>query len=286
MESRGMNGGVVFDKAGSEKGGDDKPAGSEVARDGFGDEINKAAPIYESQSEESADLDAGAEGGASEEGSLEDGGEDKGEDPEIISNGNGVDPVVQELRAIRESLKPPPQPKRERTDEEWRAIEDKTGLTRTAYLALESHANESFQRLANYVDERLGHISVGAELEGMAAEKGFEDAPRYQKEVRQFIKSIGWEGAPTKEILKAGVVYSRGLRSKDDVKRAQNGAARNREIIGRLKPPMGKGPSGGSGTKLTPVQRSTARTFGMSDEAYSKLLKPTRSGSGKAVFDK
>lgn len=90
------------------------------------------------------------------------------------------------------------------------------------------------------------------------------------------------------------LVYARGLKSKDAVKKAGESREKNMRVIGSGKPNTGGSSSGGSGksVKLSAQERSVAKAAGWSDKEYTryeirrtemKNRPPLRTGSSSSI---
>ena len=229
-------------------------------------EENESEPVQESAK------DRRGETGAVKEGGEEDRGQDQEEEP--VKDETSLSDLKKELMGVREALskgqsKPsePPIPNKI-TEEQWEELEDKTGFSRK-----QIQTQWDMQRqFAATIDAKISKLERHELLESLSKEKGFEDALKYKADVGELLNDYGPQHQSNPEILKKAVLFARGKNMGSTIRKIQNGKEKNRRISGVARPssPSYSEPKGGK-VELTPIQKSAARSVGMSEEEYASI---------------
>jgi len=241
------------------------PKGNDVVNEPAGD----TDPVGGEEAGE-AGKDAGAPEGeaANAEGDPESGVAEQPFDPAAFKEDL--------IKEIQEKIAPPQAPQ-QLTEEQWAAKEQEFGVSRQAIQAFTQQNIKVYNAMREYVDAQFAAINKTTALQALSQEKGFTDAPRYRKEIDQFLSKFDPKVHSNPQLLKDAVIYARGLAASGNIQRARNDGERNRRIAGAARP---SSPNANGGARkpaatpsLTREQRDAASKFGMSDAEYAGLMK-------------
>jgi hypothetical protein len=269
---RGERGGVVLDGGeGTEEKG---------AIDAAIDQTNKEANEIVDESGGATDLNAGTE--VSEDG--KDAGETEGEVVEgSESPGTKVNP---ELAAFKEEIKAelaklaPVAPAAEvkpLTEEQWGKLEEDWGQPRQTIQRITNQNVQVVRKLTEYIDSRFAKLEVGDTIQAVSKEALYTDAPRYQKEIREFIQDYDPKHWSNPELIKRAVIYARGLNANANLQKVRTDTEKNKKIAGPARP---SSPSGGIKRTTMPAlngaHREAANLMGSEGEYNKFRTRPSR----------
>lgn len=181
-----------------------------------------------------------------------------------------------DFRAIKETKEkenapPPPAPP---TEEQWAALEERFGgLSRTQITPIADMMEKAISGIQAKYEERLAGIEKDMTINRLADQEGTRDIRSHRAEMEQFLGNFDKKSQSDEKLLKMALVYARGLKSKDAVKKAGESREKNMRVIGSGKPNTGGSSSGGSGksVKLSAQERSVAKAAGWSDKEYHDM---------------
>lgn len=181
-----------------------------------------------------------------------------------------------ELKALRETKEkenapPPPAPP---TEEQWAALEERFGgLSRTQITPIADMMEKAISGIQAKYEERLAGIEKDMTINRLADQEGTRDIRSHRAEMEQFLGNFDKKSQSDEKLLKMALVYARGLKSKDAVKKAGESREKNMRVIGSGKPNIGGSSSGGSGKsiKLSAQERSVAKAAGWSEREYHDM---------------
>jgi len=168
-----------------------------------------------------------------------------------------------------------------RTEEEWTALEEKTGSSRGTIEHFENESRTNMVAVArsvkNYVDTMFGGLERDKIIGELASDKEFSDIKSYRKDIDGFLKDIKQENTRDPELIKKAAIYARGKNSKNAVKKAQNTTIKTQKVA------MGnKHGKGGGGKKTVTLKKDAgyylAKSQGMTDEEQIKYGSKTTFG--------
>lgn len=219
---------------------------------------------------------AGKEG-SDEGGEDSEDGEDTGENE--VTEEPVEDPEKSELLAkiaeLESKITAPKEPEyREPSPEEQAAWPETHGMEYRAWQAMNGQLSGLGTALKGYVDELFSGLSVGNAIKSMASNKEFADVSKYESGMTEFLKK---EVAPSKrsdpKMLAMAYYHEKGRQASGAVKQAVASKERHKKMgtVNRPSSPSSK-PAGAQkqATKLTPIQRSAARAFGLSEDEYAE----------------
>lgn len=242
-------------------------------------EVNPALP----EPTGDADPNGETEAGETEEVSGEEGGAVEGTEQDSESGTLNVEEFKTELREqlrneiMAELAHNPPQETKpaappQLTEEEWLKQEESWGVPRTAIQAMTNQSVKVINHIMSQLDQRLAKFEKSDALRSLSSEKGFTDAPRYQKDVDEFLSHYDPRAWSNPELLRRAVIYARGKNMNKNVSQARNESERNRKIAGPGRPaPAGNAMRRTVSKPLNPIQRDVASKFGLSESEYAKL---------------
>lgn len=277
MENNGEEGGVIK----SEDPGETlEEAGLSEGTDGSTDEIDQKDDNAESDKAGESDDDSGTE---SEKADGDRGEHDeKGQSPksegptEIDVFKTLLEKRESELKALRETKEkenapPPPAPP---TEEQWAAIEERFGgLSRGQITPIADMMEKAVSRIQEQYETRLAGIEKDMTINRLADQDGTRDIRSHRAEMEQFLGNFDKKSHADEKLLKMALIYARGLKSKDAVKKANESRERNVRVVGSNRPATNGSSAGGSTktVKLTAQERSVAKAAGWSDREYHEM---------------
>lgn len=222
----------------------------------------------------------GGEVGETGEESTETVGQETGKDDPVLAIKAQIEELTKKLEQQINHKEPPPV--KELSEAEWAAKETEWGVPRTAIQAVTSQNvylyNKIKQDIMAEFDKRMGGFEKSSALQSLAKDPKFSDAPKYAKDVDEFIKDYPAQHHSNPELLKRAVIYARGLNIGKTVSKVRNEGERNRTITGAGKP---NSPNGGIRNKvvpLTPIQKKYADSMGGEAE-YRKYMNGKSNGA-------
>lgn len=223
----------------------------------------------------------------------EDGENDKGKEAPTGKEEEGAEPtppvdvdkIVDQILA-KTGLGKEKEPEKEKLDPKEAAariesIAKKLGITPEAVRYFTNQNMQVADIIRKEVSSKLAVINKSSALARLSREKGFEDANRHAKGVDEFLSVFDESEHSDPELLRRAVIYSRGLEAQKNLKQVQNTNERNKKIAGTGRPASPGEPKDNKVVVLTPLEKETARAFGMSEKQYSEIKK-----NGKFIADK
>lgn len=228
----------------------------------------------ESQPADGSVDDGGGEAGADGEGA------ERNEDPtgEKVQGAESPFDLEAFKTSIIEAVKanqPAPEPK-PITDQEWADIESKSGLPRNAVQYFGNMMMKLRESIVSDLGGRLSTFERDSAIQKLGSEPGFNDAPALRSGIEQFFKDLGIPATAQNDpkLLRAAVVFARGLNRQKDLKRARSEKEVNRRITTTGTPGTG---SNGTAAKrpaaLNSMQRDIIAKTGVSAADYEKAKK-------------
>lgn len=161
------------------------------------------------------------------------------------------------------------------TAEEIAGFEEKTGMTWTGIGWVEKMFKDQEERLEKKFSKKMGSISRNSAIDELAKQPGFSDANLYRKEMQEYMDDMfDVSDHNNPRIVKSAFYNAKGQHSNKDIEKARSSSEINRKIAGGSRPASPGAAGRGSGVfKLTPIQESAAKTFGMTNEEYAKYAK-------------
>ena len=277
MEKNGEEGGVIK----SEDPGESlEEAGLSEDTDGSTNEADQKDNDFESNEAGESSDDAGTEGEKvdGDRGEHDEKGESpKSEGPtEVDVFKTLLEKRESELKALRETKEkknapPPPAPP---TEEQWAAIEERFGgLSRGQITPIADMMEKAIARIQDQYETRLAGIEKDMTINRLADQEGTRDIRSHREEMEQFLGNFDKKSHADEKLLKMALIYARGLKSKDAVKKANESRERNVRVVGSNRPNINGSSAGGSTktVKLTAQERSVAKAAGWSDREYHEM---------------
>ncbi len=181
-----------------------------------------------------------------------------------------------ELKALKETKEkenapPPPAPP---TEEQWAALEERFGgLSRNQITPIADMMEKAISGIQAKYEERLAGIEKDMTINRLADQEGTRDIRSHRAEMEQFLGNFDKKSQSDEKLLKMALVYARGLKSKDAVKKAGESREKNLRVIGNGRPSTSGSSAGGSvkSMKLSAQERSVAKAAGWSDKEYHDM---------------
>lgn len=181
-----------------------------------------------------------------------------------------------EQRLIEEQKPKEPVEKKEITPEQWSAAESKFGFTRSKTLddngnekevvsfdpgtfvksfhnTIIDTAQETLKEAEKLIHENVSELKFEAMTSAMSEE--FPDMKQNLKEVKEYVdKRYSANERYSRQALKDGLIYARGLKQKDVIDKVRNSTEKNKKII-----------------KPVPVSSKASKNNGLSPEERAEL---------------
>jgi hypothetical protein len=171
----------------------------------------------------------------------------------------------------KENAPPPPAPP---TEEQWVALEERFGgLSRSQITPIADMMEKAVSRIQEQYEVRLAGIEKDMTINRLADQEGTRDIRSHRAEMEQFLGNFDKKSQSDEKLLKMALVYARGLKSKDAVRKAGESREKNLRVIGSGRPSTSGQSAGGSAKsiKLSAQERSVAKAAGWSDKEYHDM---------------
>jgi hypothetical protein len=163
------------------------------------------------------------------------------------------------------------------TEEKWAELEERFGgLSRGQIQPMAEFMDKVVKSSESRVEARIAKIEKELTINLMAEQEGSRDVRSYRKEMEDYLGNFDQRSHADPKLLKMALVYARGLRSQDAMKKAMDSKERGLRVVGAGKPNTGGSSAGGksNGFKLTPQERQAAKLGGMSEREYYGMKYP------------
>ena len=207
----------------------------------------------------------------------EDAGNVEGEvNQEGTESGTENQPPIKEIvqQALEEAFakNKPQEPIKERTAEEWAAMEQEWGAPRSTIERVTRQSVTVYNKVMDVLDARMSKYELSDSLNSLSKEQGFQDANRYKNDITKYLSRYETKHWTNPQLLKDAVIYSRGLNANANVQKARNESERNRVVAGKARP---SAPGGGqrrvSLPALTSEQREAAAMMPGGEQQYRQF---------------
>lgn len=243
------------------------------------DESNADANA-ENQDEGTEGDSAQGENGDGEQGNGDEVATDKiSESDKLVER---LEALAKEQEEIKSLLKEKESKPAEWTEEQWAAKEKEVGVNRNAIKYFTNQNVYLYQRIMDGVkemfDSRFGNFDKSNQLKELSKDPKFADAPKFQKDIDEFLSQFDPKFHSDPRLLKSAVVYARGKNMTKTTAKVRNEGERNRIISGAGRPVGSNGISSkGKVVPLTSYQKKVADLMGGENE-YRKFMKSPKSG--------
>lgn len=264
---RGAKGGVVIDTSGTDESSevDNATSLTQIETDNEPLTESSAEPDIDGGTE---DQEAGRDANEVESETRPSGTEPRPQDDVRIAN------VERMIKEVSDKISAPPV--KERTPEEWAAMEQEYGVPRGAIERFTRQNVTVYNKIKDEMDARFAKYEMNDALGDLVKEQGFNDAVRYKKDVTAYLSRYETKHWTNPQLLKDAVIYARGLNANANVQKARTDSQRNVVVAGKGRPASpGGGQRRSNPVPLTKEQKEAAEMMG-SESEYRKFMSKGR----------
>lgn len=204
------------------------------------------------------------------------GPEDGGMEPKA---GGQTEQMIAAIQALLEAKKnseekPKEEAPKQLSDEQWAKLEeDWGGMPRTAIQKIGSSNMRVIQHIMGEMDKRFAKFEKESALEVLSQNPQFRDIKSYKAGIDEFLNNFPVENHANPKLLEMAAIYARGKKAPEQMKQYTEGTERNKKVImnNKMASPSSGGKSASTSMQLTPLERSAAKAYGVSEKEYVRL---------------